>query len=185
MRVSVPLAKSYRLLNHGPVTLISASHEGRSNVMAAAWAMPLDFDPPKLAVVVAADTFTRRLVEGSGELVVQVPTRAMVDLVWALGSESGAEIDKIAKHGVSLSPASQVGAPLVDGCIAWLEARVLPNAALATDHDLFLVEVVAAWADDEVFRDGGWSFDADAKRSLHHVAGGAFFATGEPIQARR
>ena len=36
----VPLAKSYLLLNHGPVTLVSSAANGRSNVMAAAWAMP-------------------------------------------------------------------------------------------------------------------------------------------------
>ena len=48
----VPLNKAYLLLNHGPVTLISSAHQGRRNVMAASWAMPLDFDPPKIAVVI-------------------------------------------------------------------------------------------------------------------------------------
>ena len=34
----VDLKKAYRLLNHGPTVLVSASHEGVDNVMAAAWA---------------------------------------------------------------------------------------------------------------------------------------------------
>ncbi|REN20712.1 flavin reductase, partial [Mycobacterium tuberculosis] len=46
-RQPVALTKAYRLLNHGPTVLVSASHGGRRNIMAAAWAMPLDFDPPK------------------------------------------------------------------------------------------------------------------------------------------
>lgn len=50
-RLSVDLAKAYRLLNHGPTVLVSAAHGGQRNIMAAAWAMPLDFAPPKVAVV--------------------------------------------------------------------------------------------------------------------------------------
>ena len=33
---AVPLAKAYRLLNHGPTVLVSAAHAGDCNVMAAA-----------------------------------------------------------------------------------------------------------------------------------------------------
>ena len=47
----VDLKKAYRLLNHGPTVLVSASHDGVDNVMAAAWACALDFDPPKVTVV--------------------------------------------------------------------------------------------------------------------------------------
>ena len=61
MRIPVPLAHAYRLLNHGATTLVSTAHGGRRNVMAAAWVMPLDFEPPKFAAVVAADTLTREL----------------------------------------------------------------------------------------------------------------------------
>ncbi len=48
LRRPVPLSKAYRLLNHGPTVLVSAAHDGQRNIMAAAWAMPLDFDPRKL-----------------------------------------------------------------------------------------------------------------------------------------
>ena len=51
-RRDVALPHAYRLLNHGPTVLVSAAHAGRANVMAAAWAMPLDFDPPKVTVVI-------------------------------------------------------------------------------------------------------------------------------------
>ena len=65
MRVAVPLSQAYKLLNHGPVTLVSSAHQGRRNVMAASWAMPLDFSPPKVAVVIDKGAYTRGLVEGS------------------------------------------------------------------------------------------------------------------------
>ena len=64
----VPLEKASRLLNHGPTVLVGSAHAGRVNVMAAAWAMPLDFNPPKVAVVIDKATHTRELIDASGVL---------------------------------------------------------------------------------------------------------------------
>ena len=79
-RIAVPLEKAYRLHNHGPTVLVSAAHDGHVNVMAAAWNMPLDFTPPKVAVVIDRNTYTRGLVEGSGEFTLSVPCAAQVAL---------------------------------------------------------------------------------------------------------
>lgn len=182
-RVAVDLTKAYRLLNHGPTVLVSAAHKGRRNVMAAAWNMPLDFKPPKVAVVIDKQTYTRALIEASGEFVLSVPPVALVHQVVAAGNLTGRDLDdKFEACGLKAAPASLVAAPLVDGCLAWLECRVLPEPAMAERYDLFLAEVVAAWADPDVFSEGRWHIDHDAQRSLHHVAGGAFFATGEAVQ---
>jgi flavin reductase (DIM6/NTAB) family NADH-FMN oxidoreductase RutF len=185
VRVPVELPKSYRLLNHGPVTLVASAHGGRRNLMAAAWVMPLDFDPPKLAAVIARGTLTRTLVEGSGEAVVSVPVAAQAGLVMAVGSASGTEGDKFARHGIATAPASKVAAPLVEGCAAWLECRVLPEPRVQEAYDLFVLEVVAAWADDAVFPGGRWRFPDDARRTIHHVSGGAFFRTGPEFVAAK
>jgi flavin reductase (DIM6/NTAB) family NADH-FMN oxidoreductase RutF len=181
-REPVALNKAYRLLNFGPTVLVSAAHGGRRNVMAAAWNMPLDFDPPKVAVVIDKQTYTRSLIEASGEFVLNVPPVALLRQVVASGQTSGREMDdKFAACGLLASPSGVVEAPLVEGCVAWLACRLLPEAEVAARHDLFLAEVVAAWADPAVFSDGRWHFQDDAQRCLHHVAGGAFFATGEPV----
>ena len=52
MRAPIALAQACRLVNHGPTVLVSAVHAGRRNVMAAAWSMPVEFTPPRIAVVV-------------------------------------------------------------------------------------------------------------------------------------
>lgn len=184
MRVAIPLRQSYKLLNHGPTTLISAAAGGRANVMAAAWVMALDFEPPKIAAVIAAETYTRSLVDASGELTVHVPVRDQLDLVYALGTQSGKDGDKLARLGVRTQPASLVAAPLVEGCAAWLECRVLPEPGIQECYDLFVCEVVAAWADDELFHGGEWRFPSDGKRTVHHISKGVFFTTGERVEAR-
>lgn len=182
---AVELKHAYRLLNHGPTVLVGSCHAGRSNVMAAAWAMPLDFDTPKIAVVIDKATLTRELIEASGVLSINVPCVAQRELVVATGTLSGKEHkDKLSRCGVTTHAAPQTGAPLVDGCMAQLECRVLPATVhVAGPHDLILAEVLGAWADERVFSQGRWHFeDAPAElRSLHHVAGGHFYATGEPV----
>lgn len=182
----VPLDKAYRLLNHGPTVLVSARHAGVDNVMAAAWCCPLDFDPPKLTVVIDRNTYTRRLVEASGKFVVQVPTARQAEVVYQLGSRSKiSEPDKLIDIGVVMTSLGGFELPMVRDCSAWLVCEVLPNFENEDRYDLFIGQVVAAWADRRVFSDGRWHFEtADAGwRSLHHVAGGNFYAIGARVCA--
>lgn len=185
MRERVELPKAYRLLNHGPTVLVSARHAGRSNVMAAAWAMPLDFNPPKVAVVIDKSTFTRGLIDASGRFALQLPCRAQADLAYTLGSTSGKKVDKIAALGLEFLDEPEARSPLLAGCVAWLDCRLLPEAAIQQRYDLFLGEVEAAWADSRVFPHGRWQLEPGHEdlRTLHHVAGGLFLSASDPLQA--
>ena len=180
----VDLSKAYRLINHGPTVLVSSAHGGRRNVMAAAWNMPLDFSPPKVAVVIDRNTYTRELIEASGELALCVPTRAQIDAVSQVGKTTGREQDKFAEAGLSAFAGSEVMAPLVGGCVAWLECRLLNEPEMAQRYDLFLAEVVAAWADARLFDGAHWKPLDEQYSTLHHVAGGVFFTLGEPVLAK-
>jgi len=182
-RLPVPLDKAYRLMNHGPTVLVSARHGASINVMAAAWSMPLDFDPPKVAVVLDKSTYTRKLVEASGEFALMVPARELAQLTLQVGSTTGSEVDKFAAFGAGYWTGTQTGAPLLDDCIAWLECRLIPEPHIQQTYDLFLGEVVAAWADPAVFRDGHWQTQAGGKKSIHYVAGGHFFEIGDAFEA--
>ncbi|MHA4868586.1 flavin reductase family protein [Duganella sp. PWIR1] len=179
----VDLAKAYRLLNHGPTVLVSARHGGVQNVMSAAWSCALDFAPPKVTVVLDKATATRPLVEQSGYFVLQVPNMGQLELTYNVGHASLGDVpDKLEKFGVELFQVDGYDVPLVVGSSAWLICKVLPEPRNEQVYDLFIGEVVAAYADDRVFRDGHWHFEtADPRfRSLHYIAGGTFYAIGEP-----
>jgi flavin reductase (DIM6/NTAB) family NADH-FMN oxidoreductase RutF len=181
----VPLDKAYRLINHGPTVLVSSAHAGEVNVMSAAWACALDFSPPKVTVVIDKATRTRALVEGSGAFALCVPCAALAALTVGVGTDSAATVpDKLARHAVTTFTAPGHTLPLVDGCVAWLVCRLVPEPHNQAAYDLFIGEVQAAWADDRVFRDGRWHFDGapDALRTLHYVAGGQFYVTGASLQ---
>jgi len=187
----IPISKAYRLLNHGPTVLVTTAHGNQRNVMAAAWNMPLDFDPPRIAIVIDKKTYTRELIEASGSFAINVPCRAQAEIVVKVGSSSGRELlgkpesDKFAAFQLPTFAASNIAAPLLEGCVAWLECKVIPEPHIQDTYDLFLAEVVAAQVDDRVFsqnKDGQylWHFEGhDELRTIHHVAGGAFMAIGE------
>jgi flavin reductase (DIM6/NTAB) family NADH-FMN oxidoreductase RutF len=193
MRAPVDLPKAYRLLNHGPTVLVSAAHEDRRGIMAAAWNMALDFAPPKIAVVLDKSSYTRELIEASGSFGINVPCRAQAAAVLAVGQHSGREFlqaegvqDKFAQYGLDTAPASRIEAPLLEGCVAWLECKLIPEPHNQQRYDLFIGEVVAAWADSRVFSEGHWTYSEasdPALRTLHYVTGGHFFAIGEACTA--
>lgn len=181
----VPLDKAYRLINHGPTVLVSSAHAGEVDVMAAAWACALDFSPPKVTVVLDKATRTRTLVEGSAAFALCVPYVGLAALTVGVGTDSAATVpDKLARHGVNIFHAPGHEPPLVAGCVAWLACRLIPEPHNQTAHDLFIGEVVGAWADERVFRAGRWHFDGapDGLRTLHYVAGGQFYVTGAALQ---
>jgi flavin reductase (DIM6/NTAB) family NADH-FMN oxidoreductase RutF len=182
MRVPLELRRSYRLLNHGPVVLVSAAAGGKDNLMPVAWNVPLDFEPARVALVLSAEAHTRKLIEESGELAISIPPASMLDAVYEAGHVSGHDVDKWARCGFQRVAGSRVKAPLVDGCLGWLECKVI-DRSLAEKFDLFVVEVEAAWVDDAAFKDGEWKFDDDERTTFHHMSAGRFFLTGSPRTA--
>ncbi len=183
---AVELPKAYRLLNHGPTVLVSSAHGGRRNIMAAAWNSGLDFTPAKVLVVIDKSTWTRELVEASGEFALNIPCRAQAQATLDIGSGSGRAMvpDKFARLGLTTFSSTKIGAPLLEGCVAWLECRVIPEPQVEKAHDLFIGEVVAAWADSRVFSNGHWHFGEDPSlRTIHYIAGGTFLAIGEEFEA--
>lgn len=187
----VDLAHASRLVNHGPTVLVSALHDGRRNLMAAAWSMPVEFTPPRIAVVLDKSTWTRELAVASGALALNIPCRAQADLCFTVGSTSGRELhqaghDKWGDYGIGAVQSPLLGLPWVRGCVAWMECRLIREPHSEQTYDTFFVEVVSAWADERVFRGGRWSLREDnaSLHTIHHLGAGAFAVAGDVVQAR-
>lgn len=184
----VALEHASRLINHGPTVLVTSAHAGRRNIMAAAWSMPVEFTPPRIAVVIDKRTWTRELVAASGAFALCLPGPALADLCYAVGSESGREVDKFARHGIAAGTGPVLGMPVLQaGCAAWLECRRIAEPHAEDAYDTCFAEVVAAAADERIFSGGRWSFRDDnaALQTLHHLGAGRFVRAGGVIQARR
>lgn len=182
---SVPLEKAYRLLNHGPTVLVSAQHQDVENVMSASWACALEFTPAKVTVVLDKIAYTRSLIEQSGWFALQVPVVSQAEMVINVGSESLKDFpNKLEKYEVNVFYQEGFSVPLVEGCAAWLVCKLIPEPHNQKTHDLFIGEVIGAWADDRIFKDGHWLFDDAPKelKTLHYAAGGQFYVIGEGVK---
>lgn len=179
-----------RLINHGPTVLVTSAHGDQRNVMAAAWSMPVEFTPPRIAVVIDKKTFTWELVRASGLLGICIPGAALMDACYAAGTLSGREGDKFARLGLAAAAGPALGVPVIEqGCAAWMECRLIDGPELAHVHaayDSCFVEVVSARADARVFSAGRWSFSEDnaALHTIHHLGAGNFVCAGNAVQAR-
>ena len=79
-----------------------------------------------------------------------------------------------------------LGLPLIGGCVAWLECRLIPERHTEDAYDTCFGEVVSAQADARVFDEGHWSFrdDNTELHTLHHLGGGHFAWPARMVQAR-
>ncbi len=191
LRARVQLGHASRLLNHGPTVLVSTLADGRRNLMAAAWSMPVEFTPPRIAVVIDKSTYTREQVAKTGMLALNLPCRALADLTYTVGSVSGRDDplpaeDKFDRYGIASFAGPALGLPLVEGCIGWLECRVIDEPQAEQTYDTFFVEVVSALSDTRVFANGRWMMDGrhPELHTLHHLGAGLFAVAAETVQGR-
>lgn len=189
-RAEVALPHASRLLNHGPTVLVSSMADGRRNLMAAAWSMPVEFTPPRIAVVIDKSTYTREQVARTGMLALNIPCRALADLTYTVGSVSGRDapmpaLDKFDRFGIASFPGPVLGLPLVPGCVGWLECKVISEPHTEQAYDTFFVEVVSAQADPRVFANGRWTMEGRPPElhTLHHLGAGLFAVAAETVQA--
>lgn len=173
----VALKHASRLINHGPTVLVTSAYGTARNVMAAAWSMPVEFTPPRIAIVIDKKTYTRELMLASGGFGICLPGKTLASLTHAVGSESGRTVDKFAQYGLTARIGAVFGVPLLeDGCAAWLECRLIREPHTEEAYDTCFAEVVAAAADERVFSGGHWRFGDDNLdlQTIHHLGGGNF-----------
>lgn len=124
-----------------PVTLIGTYHEGKHNVMTASWISQVSLNPPLVMVSIAPGRYTYELLEKSREFVVSILAADQGEVANFCGSRSGREVDKIEALKLRTRPGQAVKVPLLEGCVANLECRLVATYS-AGDHVLCVGEVV-------------------------------------------
>ena len=168
---SLPLSQVYRLIEPGPVVMVSTMRGKQPNIMTMSWHMMIDFEPPILACVISNRDYTFDTVRKTKECVINIPTVELAKKVVGCGNTSGRSVDKFKKFGLTPSAAACVRAPLIDECYANLECKVI-DAKLALKYNIFICEVVKAWIDRS----------QKHPRTIHHRGGGTFVVDGKTIK---
>ena len=168
-----PLANVYRLIEPGPVVLLTTARNGRRNVMTMSWHMMVEFEPPLVACVVSGANHSFAALRATGECVIAIPARKLARQVVRVGNSSGSRIDKFEAFGLTPVPAARVRAPLIAECFANLECKV-SDRRMVNRYNLFILEVVQAWIDPR----------QKDPQTIHHHGFGKFVVDGRTIRLK-
>lgn len=156
-----------RLLEPGPLVLVTSMFRSHPNVMTAAWVSPIGFDPPMIQLAIHPGRLTHELVSKSEMFGLSVPTMDLIRAVHRCGVISGNDQDKFEASGLTPIDPHEIEAPRIHECVAHLECGVLQRVSLA-DHDLFVGRILTAEADADYFGDC-WYADQELPL-VHHIA---------------
>ncbi len=162
-----------RLLNPGPVSLVTASWRGATNAAPVAWTAPLSMSPPLVGVVLHPIRHTADMIRFSEEFALNIPGPELLRETAYFGSRSGADENKVEGSKLDTFSALRVDAPLLDGCLAWIECG-LRDVIPTGDHVLFVGEAIAVQALEEAYAER-WRLE---ERNFSPLAflGGAWYA---------
>jgi len=172
-KVKIAIGSAYRLLHPMHTVLVSCvGKNGKPNIITLAWAMPTSINPPLIAISIAPQRHSHKLIEETKEFVVNIPTMNILKETLFCGRASGRDHDKFKETGLTRLRGRKVKAPAVRECVAHLECKL--HSQIATgDHTIFVGEIVEAYADKEVFRG---KYDLNEAKMIFHLGGNHFAA---------
>lgn len=137
-----------------PVILLTCVGEtGSSNIMGISWAGVVSATPPMVSVAIRPERLSYDLIRETGEFVLNIPPASLLRAVDFCGVVSGRDVNKFAEARLTPMAGLKVRSPLIRECPVNLECVVRHSLVLGS-HVLFVAEVVALHADEEVVQEG-------------------------------
>ncbi len=138
--------------------------------MTISWTMAIDFSQ-HIVITTGEWNYSFRAIMNTRECVVCIPPVTMLETVVRIGDVSGANIDKFNMFGPTPLPAVTVNAPLIDGCIACLECKVVD---CIEKYGFIIMKVTRVTVNP----------DCHDRRMIHAIGDGSFVADGETFNCR-
>jgi flavin reductase (DIM6/NTAB) family NADH-FMN oxidoreductase RutF len=173
-KADFPVEKVRRFLEPGPVVLVSSAHKGQRDIMTMGWHMVLMDEPSLVGCFIWDQNYSRELVRGSKECVINVPTFDLVETVVRIGNSHGPKPDKFEEFGLTAVEATKVSAPLIAECYANFECKLI-DTSLIKRYSLFVFEVVKAHA----------ATSPRYPTTVHYRGDGVFMVSGRNVSYRR
>jgi flavin reductase (DIM6/NTAB) family NADH-FMN oxidoreductase RutF len=153
-RMAKVTLETQALLVPVPVALISlVAESGTHNVLTASWLSVAAGTPPMVSLAIRPERLSYEMLQESLEFVINLPRANLLRAVDFCGTVSGREVDKFTEARLTPVPSLKVRPPAIAECPVNLECVVRQSHVLGS-HVLFLAEVVALRADDDVVEDG-------------------------------
>ena len=167
------LSRCLLFIEPGPVVLVSSYNleTQQPNLMTISWTIALDFNH-HIALCTGPWNYSFDLIMKTKECVVAIPPASMAETVVKIGDISGKDCDKFEKFGIKQLEAEKTDAPLIDGCVANLECKVVD---FVKKYGLIILEVVNVWENEEL----------KDEKLFHAFGDGRFVKDGEKMDLRK
>lgn len=159
-----------------PVVMVTCQENGKNNIVTVAWAGTVCTNPPMLSISVRPERYSYGMIERTGEFVVNLTTKALVNACDYCGVKSGRDTDKFRDTGLTAVPAAHVKAPLIGESPVNLECKVREIIKLGS-HDMFLADVVGVQVSREYMNAQGKFELAQAEPVVY--SHGEYYGLGE------
>ncbi len=170
-----------RLLNPGPVAIVTTAWRGMTNAAPIAWTAPLSMEPPLVGCVVHPHRHTADMIRFSEEFAINIPGPDLLKQTAFLGSHTGLNANKLEAARLTLFNAQRISAPLIEGCLAWIECGVQDVIRIG-DHTLFVGRVTGVQALDEAYA-GTWLLKERRFSPLTYIGGTKYAVVGDLLEA--
>lgn len=138
-----------------PVVLVtSTDSNGHPNIITLAWAGTVCSDPPMVSLGIRPHRHSYKLIEDSGEFVVNIPNEKILKQTDYCGIVSGKDVDKFSETRFTSIPSEIVKPPLIQECSVNIECVLRQKIPLGVHH-LFLGEIVCVHVDEQILNEKG------------------------------
>ena len=138
-----------------PVVLVtSIDSHGQHNIITLAWAGTVCSDPPMIGLGIRPHRHSYKLIEDSGEFVVNIPNEKVLKQTDYCGIVSGKDVDKFSETGFTPAPSEIVKPPLIRECSVNIECILKQKISLGVHH-LLLGEIVCVHVDQRILNEKG------------------------------
>ena len=168
--------KPGNMLNPVPAVMVSVTDkDGRSNIITVAWAGTVCTNPPMVSISVRPSRYSYKMIEDTGEFVINLTNESLVKACDYCGVVSGRDVDKFKKTGLTPIPMEHVRAMGIGESPVNMECRVTEKRELGS-HTMFIAEVVGVTVDDSYMDETG-KFHIN-ESGLVMYSHGEYFALG-------
>lgn len=162
-----------------PAVLVSCRDKaGNDNVLTVAWAGTICSDPAMLSISVRKERHSHPMIMETGEFVVNLTTKDLVQATDYCGVRSGRDEDKFAVMKLTKGEAEKVNVPIIMESPVNIECKVKQVLELGS-HDMFVAEVVNVQISDEYMDEKGAFHLNDA--GLLAYSHGQYYELGEKL----
>lgn len=143
------------MLNPVPVVVVTSKDKNEiSNAFTVAWIGTVCSKPPMLSISIRPERASYKMIETTGEFIVNIPSSHHVLETDFCGVKSLTQVDKIKEMNFTMKKGTEVSVDYIEEFPINIECRVHQIIKLGC-HDLFIAEVLKTHIDSELIDDTG------------------------------